>query len=163
MNIGQVIQESPWKVTFESVIGYEFVKSMQIKKTKMFPPTKESVPIIGWYRYGGASTLPERKKDFFYLGLGSLEVEYVAVDIPDEQVILSDAFVWTSIMSGENVWDNHKEKRKVTILKKFDTFEKTFTIWHSWEKAFGVNPDADFILESFWQINSSWVLEKDKN
>ena len=118
MNIGQVIQESPWKVTFESVIGYEFVKSMQIKKTKMFPPTKESVPIIGWYRYGGASTLPDRKKDFLYLGLGSLEVEYVAVDIPDEQVILSDAFVWTSIMSGENVWDNHKEKRKVTILKK---------------------------------------------
>ena len=145
------------------MIGYEFVKNMQIKKTKIFPPTKESVPIIGWYRHGGASTHTDRKDDFFYLGLGSLEVEYVAVDILDEQVMLSDAFVWISIMSGEYVRDNHKEKRKVTILKNFDTFEKSFTIWHSWEKAFGVNPDSDFIMGSFWQINSSWLLEKDKN
>ena len=36
--VGQTIQESPWEVSVESVIGYEFVRDMQIKKTKIFPP-----------------------------------------------------------------------------------------------------------------------------
>ena len=30
--VGQTIQESPWEVSVESVIGYEFVRDMQIKK-----------------------------------------------------------------------------------------------------------------------------------
>ena len=34
--VGQTIQESPWEVSVESVIGYEFVRDMQIKKTKIF-------------------------------------------------------------------------------------------------------------------------------
>lgn len=34
--VGQTIQDSPWEVSVESVIGYEFVRDMQIKKTKIF-------------------------------------------------------------------------------------------------------------------------------
>ena len=37
--VGQTIQDSPWEVSVESVIGYEFVRDMQIKKTKIFPPS----------------------------------------------------------------------------------------------------------------------------
>lgn len=34
--VGQTIQESPWEVSVESVIGYEFVRDMQIKKQRFF-------------------------------------------------------------------------------------------------------------------------------
>lgn len=51
--VGQTIQESPWEVSVESVIGYEFVRDMQIKKTKIFPPSREAIPIVGWIKYMG--------------------------------------------------------------------------------------------------------------
>ena len=51
--MGQTIQESPWEVSVESVIGYEFVRDMQIKKTKIFPPSREAIPIVGWIKYMG--------------------------------------------------------------------------------------------------------------
>lgn len=41
--VGQTIQDSPWEVSVESVIGYEFVRDMQIKKTKIFPPSREAI------------------------------------------------------------------------------------------------------------------------
>ena len=34
--MGQTIQDSPWEVSVESVIGYEFVRDMQIKKQRFF-------------------------------------------------------------------------------------------------------------------------------
>ena len=34
--VGQTIQDSPWEVSVESVIGYEFVRDMQIKKQRFF-------------------------------------------------------------------------------------------------------------------------------
>ncbi len=72
---------------------------MQMKKTQTFPPTKRAIPIVGWYRFFGEFTHPAREIDFLYYG--SKEVEYVLVDIPEERVMLSDAFAWTSIMLGE--------------------------------------------------------------
>ena len=51
--VGQTIQDSPWEVSVESVIGYEFVRDMQIKKTKIFPPSREAIPIVGWIKYMG--------------------------------------------------------------------------------------------------------------
>ena len=55
--VGQTIQESPWEVSVESVIGYEFVRDMQIKKTKIFPPLRQAIPIVGWLKYMGESAL----------------------------------------------------------------------------------------------------------
>lgn len=34
--VEQTIQESPWEVSVESVIGYEIVRDMQIKKQRFF-------------------------------------------------------------------------------------------------------------------------------
>ena len=51
--VGQTIQDSPWEVSVESVIGYEFVRDMQIKKTKIFPPSREAIPIVGWIKSMG--------------------------------------------------------------------------------------------------------------
>ena len=51
--MGQTIQDSPWEISVESVIGYEFVRDMQIKKTKIFPPSREAIPIVGWIKYMG--------------------------------------------------------------------------------------------------------------
>ena len=55
--MGQTIQDSPWEVSVESVMGYEFVRDMQIKKTKIFPPSREAIPIVGWIKYMGETAL----------------------------------------------------------------------------------------------------------
>lgn len=63
--VGQTIQDSPWEVSVESVIGYEFVRDMQIKKTKIFPPSREAIPIVGWIKYMGETAHPNHDDDFY--------------------------------------------------------------------------------------------------
>ena len=102
---------------------------MQMKKTQTFPPTKRAIPIVGWYRFCGEFTPPAREIDFLYYG--SKEVEYVLVDIPEERVMLSDAFAWNSIMLGEyyaGYRSREDQRKKLEHFKNLDIFEQAFTV-----------------------------------
>ena len=101
---------------------------------------------------------PAREIDFLYYG--SKEVEYVLVDIPEERVMLSDAFAWTSIMLGEyyaGYKSREDQRKKLEHFKNLDIFEQAFTVMHSWEQAFEVDPNSDFVFASFWSIEP-WMV-----
>ena len=158
IRVKRSIQESPWNLTFASVNGYDFLNNMQMKKTQTFPATKRAIPIVGWYRFCGEFTHPAREIDFLYYG--SKEVEYVLVDIPEERVMLSDAFAWTSIMLGEyyaGYKSREDQRKKLEHFKNLDIFEQAFTVMHSWEQAFEVDPNSDFVFASFWSIEP-WMV-----
>ena len=63
--------------------------------------------------------------------------------------MLSDAFAWTSIMLGEYYAGYKSEKIKEknqNNFKNLDIFEQAFTVMHSWEQAFEVDPNSDLFL-----------------
>ena len=43
--------------------------------------------------------------------------------------------------------------------KNLDIFEQAFTVMHSWEQAFEVDPNSDFVFASFWSIEPWMVCE----
>lgn len=139
--VGQTIQDSPWEVSVESVIGYEFVRDMQIKKTKIFPPSREAIPIVGWLKYMGESAHPNHDDDFLYAKTS--DIEYVRFDVPREQIMLSDAIAWEFIMTGEYYSASDTLEALDIELENFqnlNVFERVYTIKRSWERAFDVDP-----------------------
>ena len=81
------------------------------------------------------------------------DIEYVRLDVPREQIVLSDAIAWEFIMTGEY----YSASDTLEDFQYLNVFERVYTIKRSWERAFDVNPYADFVFGSFWTIEP-WML-----
>lgn len=51
------------------------------------------------------------------------------------------------------------KEKKLEHFKNLDIFEQAFTVMHSWEQAFEVDPNSDFVFASFWSIEPWMVCE----
>ena len=88
------------------------------------------------------------------------DIEYVRLDVPREQIMLSDAIAWEFIMTGEyySALDTLEALDiELENFRNLNVFERVYTIKHSWERAFDVDPYADFVFGSFWTIEP-WML-----
>lgn len=80
------------------------------------------------------------------------DIEYVRLDVPREQIMLSDAIAWEFIMTGEYYSASDTLEVLDIELENFrnlNVFERVYTIKRSWERAFDVDPYADFVFGSF--------------
>lgn len=80
------------------------------------------------------------------------DIEYVRLDVPREQIVLSDAIAWEFIMTGEYYSASDTLEALDIELENFrnlNVFERVYTIKRSWERAFDVDPYAD--------LNEKWV------
>lgn len=74
--------------------------------------------------------------------------------------MLSDAIAWEFIMTGEYYSASDTLEALDIELENFrnlNVFERVYTIKHSRERAFDVDPYSDFIFGSFWTIEP-WML-----
>ena len=88
------------------------------------------------------------------------DIEYVRLDVPREQIVLSDAIAWEFIMTGEYYSASDTLEALDIELENFrnlNVVERVYTIKRSWERAFDVDPYADFVFGSFWTIEP-WML-----
>ena len=85
------------------------------------------------------------------------DIEYVRLDVPREQIVLSDAIAWEFIMTGEYYSASDTLEALDIELENLNVFERVYTIKRSWERAFDVDPYADFVFGSFWTIEP-WML-----
>ena len=51
------------------------------------------------------------------------------------------------------------QRKKLEHFKNLDIFEQAFTVVHSWEQAFEVDPNSDFVFASFWSIDRGWYVQ----
>ena len=49
------------------------------------------------------------------------------------------------------------KEKNLEHFKNLDIFEQAFTVMHSWEQAFEVDPNSDFVFASFWSIEP-WMV-----
>ena len=88
------------------------------------------------------------------------DIENVRLDVPREQNVLSDEIAWEFIMTGEYYSASDTLEALDIELENFrnlNVFERVYTIKRSWERAFDVDPYADFVFGSFWTIEP-WML-----
>ena len=74
--------------------------------------------------------------------------------------MLGDAIAWEFIMTGEYYSASDTLEVLDIELENFrnlNVFERVYTIKRSWERAFDVDPYADFVFGSFWTIEP-WIL-----
>ena len=141
-----------------SVTGYQFVARYMERKSGKFAPAVGAVPFIGWVRYPGDESHPDPKDDFLYKS----GMVYVKLDVPEEEVLLSNALAWSAMMYGEYYPisnDPDTLDAELDRFQKLDFFAQTLQIKQSWARAFQVDPYTEFVLGSFWTIEPEMLVK----
>ena len=153
-----MIEDSPWGKTEGSITGYQFVAKYMERKSGKFAPTIGAVPFLGWVHFPGEDPHPDPKDDFLYKS----DMVYVKLDVPEKEVLLSNALVWDAIMYGEYYPvsnDLDTLDAELENFQKLDLFAKTLQIKQSWARAFQVDSDTEFVLGCFWTIEPEMLVK----
>jgi len=138
---------------------------ISIMKRKIEKPFQAEYPIWGWYRFDGKYKLDLRQHTKCYPS----NYYAITLNIPDEQVLLSDYETWHCVL---NKWILHslydeenfnKNEEYFDRLKENDINKYNELMVKSWYHIFDLKPNAmsscAFIQATFWKIEPKWIIE----
>lgn len=128
----------------------------QMKKRIGNPPDGVELPVWAWYQWEGVRKRPDMRHHGRSSEKG-VPIVLLTVDVPDDQVLLSDFDYWHVVLNdGELIfpYDENavysKEERQESWENIFD-YECTFD---DGERTIGLSTQA-----TMWEIKAEWVLK----
>ena len=138
----------------------------QMKRRVSKPPQGTTYPIWAWYRLDGKPA----KVDFRNREFNNYRGEHYAltIDIPDEQILLSDEENWHFVLNNwylseaQNEFDYEKAE---TNLDALPPDEKQRVKEESWECIFDINKFENdwhrrgyYVQATFWELRKEQVI-----
>ena len=155
--------------------SYDWLVSMMDKFGIVGHTDEVKYPWWGWYKHGGKY----KKPDLRCIGLGNPgEESYcIELDIPDNEVLISDYDMWHCVLNNGDIWkgyetdgdfdkqfDLHEEyTRKLRIEGKYEEYKLK-----TWERIVGtINkpddfPDGEYKQVTFWKLRLENVVRAQK-
>lgn len=156
-------EESPFDFPEEAKSNFRFINYKQFEQTKILPPGEDAIPFVGWYMYCGVKTHPDLKDRYMYpKPKNQNDLVFAQVEVPENQVVFSDALGWSAIRYGEYYPSSNTIEELEKELKTFNElsdFEQILWVAKSWERVFDVDPESDFVFGSFWKLTPKMLIE----
>ena len=141
---------------------------ISVMETKIKKPIQAEYPIWGWYKYNGKNKLDLRQHTKFY----PHNSYAITLDIPDDQVLLSDYESWHAVLnkwilhSLDNEKDFDKNDEHFDELRKSDPNKYNELMIQSWYHIFDLTPNVfssgTEIQATFWKIEPEWIIKVKK-
>lgn len=119
---------------------------------KIDNPDNIAYPVWGWHTFDGKHKKPDLRNNYFKNR--KIPMILVEIDIPEQQVLLSDEEKWCySCLNNMPYFETDKEFNRYDELT--DT-EKNTVRKKSWNKIFDTKT-SDYIQACFWQLKPEYV------
>lgn len=136
-----------------------------IQMEKRFPkPSNVVFPIWAWHTYDWKRKLNLEEGGF---GIPGTKYACLELEVPDEQVLLSDFDNWHAVLNGYYLADGKNKIEWEENHKWFDSLplsKKKIIMKKSWEKIFNVTPinsdwiiNGQYIQATFWEIKPEYL------
>ena len=150
---------------------YEWMANQMIKRN-ILPPHGVRFPIWGWYRYNNKpaeiNTISKEEEN--------TELNYIILDIPDEQVLLSDFDQWHFVLNNMWIDDSTSKKEFDENSRWFHRLKKDeqeIIKQESWQKIFDITPRktglqkdgsfwcsyGEYVQATFWKITENMIVD----
>lgn len=129
------------------------------------PPEGVQYPVWAWYKQNGKHHKPDLRSERWDYGPGDEDYTCIEVEIPDEQVLLSDFDVWHLILNHSLISDTEEEDREQEAMYEMMQSEQQASYRDkNWERVFDVSPlnngwitRGDWIQATFWELKKGDV------
>ena len=129
------------------------------------PPEGVKYPIWLWYRWNGHNKKPDLRARRSFGSKGT-ELVLIEIEIPDNQVVLSDFDNWHSVLNHSYSYSeaqSEKEFDKIhEWIQSLSPSQRQLEIQKSWESIFDISVwDNDFSRNGIWVQATIWELRKE--
>lgn len=134
---------------------------------KRVGPRPEHVryPVWAWYQFDGKKK-PDLRRERWENGNPGEKWVCIFLEVPDEQVLLSDFHMWHFVLNGWPISDTEEEADRVdAYLVTLTEGQRKAFLEKNWEKVFDTEPfdngytsRGDDIQATFWELKKEYIL-----
>lgn len=132
---------------------------------KRIGPAPEGVefPIWAWHTRGWWRSKPDLRTERWNCGPGNEDYVLLTLDVPDDQVLLSDFDSWHMVLNCQPITRSEEEFDEMwEELDGMSTSEKAAYLSKNWERVFNITPtENDWISRGSWIQATFWELRKE--
>ena len=138
----------------------------QMRRRIGSPPEGVSYPVWAWQRWYGRRKRPDlRALRWHWGGESRMNFYRLEIDIPEEQVLLSDYRAWGVMLNNGLLSDTEKEDGELgKIYKSLSPDAQREMKYKNWERVFDITPVEDewtgrgeVVQATFWELRKEQI------
>ena len=161
---GSKIEEDAWIYDYKP--SYDWLVD-EMKKRIGQPPNGIKYPVWAWYIHYSQHKKPDLRRAEY--GRKGEQMVCMEIDIPDEQVVLSDEELWHFVLGNWYLSKATCKKDYDRDMKWFDKLSddnKNKAITDSWQTIFDIEPfdnkwfiKGRFVQATFWELKAEQIIK----
>lgn len=141
--------------------AYEWLSQEMIKRG-ICPEYDNTLPVWAWYLHGGLNKLDLSKAG---LGIPKERMVCLEIEVPENQVLLSDFIAWHDVLNDSWSDDSKNEQEFDALHEWFDALpssERERIKIDSWQRIFDISPiNTDWRIQGYYVQATFWKLTED--
>lgn len=139
--------------------------SDQMRKRIGEPPEGVLYPVWAWYQWQGERKKPDLRRERWWNGWKGDRLACMEIDIPEDEVLLSDFDAWSIILNNGLLSSTEQEDE--VLEQKYEALSPAEQVrfkHKNWERVFDLTPiENDWIIKgsriqaTFWQLRKEQV------
>lgn len=127
------------------------------------PPVGVRFPVWAWYMQKGKRSKPDLRRERWNYGPGDENYTCIELDIPDEEVVLSDFDLWSLVLLNAFISDSDEDNAEIERCYEFLPSKKKLEYKHkNWEQIFEIkHVQNNWITRGEWIQATFWQLKKE--
>lgn len=143
---------------------YEWLIRQMEKRIGSAPPGV-TYPVWAWYMQNGKHKKPDLRTERWCYGNGGEKYACIEIEIPDNQVLLSDFDVWHIVLNNGLISETEEEdKRQERYYETLIPEEQKAYQEKNWERVFDITPlnnhwirRGEDVQATFWEIRKDYI------
>ncbi len=126
---------------------------MTDEKKRIEPPDGVTYPVWAWYMQNGKHSKPDLRSERWECGPGDEQYTCIEIEIPDDQVLLSDFNAWCIILNNGLITKTEEEYDRLDMyFESLPPDEQKSFKENNWERVFDLTPS-----KNKWATRGSWI------
>lgn len=136
---------------------------VQMKERIGNPPEGVIYPVWAWYAQKAQHKKPDLRGERWCYGKGGEKFVCLEIEVPDEQVLLSDFDSWGLVLLDALISETEAEDTELERIYESLSPEKQLEMKHeNWKRVFDISPlDNEWMRRGEWVQATFWVLTRD--
>lgn len=136
---------------------------VQMRKRIGEPPDGVIYPVWAWHTQRSKRQKPDLRSERLANGYDGDKLVCLEIEVPDEQVLLSDFDLWSLILLDALITETEEEDNEIDKIYKALAPEKQLELkYENWKRVFDITSlDNEWMRRGSWIQATFWVLTKD--
>lgn len=135
----------------------------QMKERIGPPPEGVIYPVWAWYQNRGKRQKPDLRSERWTNGYADDKFVCLEIEVPDEQVLLSDFDLWGLILNDALISETEAEDvEQDRIYQALSPDQQRQMKYENWKRVFDITPlDNVWMRRGYWIQANFWILTSD--